>query len=63
MCAKQIFNGYPMFGAGFGSTTSYNTFGTVRLGMFINDDFSTVEEMNTLFAQITAGPANGLPLT
>lgn len=58
--SKQNYNGFVTFGAGFGNLPQYNVFGTVRLGMFINDDFSTVEEMNTLFAQITAGPANGL---
>jgi hypothetical protein len=51
-----------MFGAGFGSPTAYNTFGPVRLGMFINRAFSTEQEMNTLFAAITSGPVTDIDL-
>jgi hypothetical protein len=51
-----------MFGAGINSPTNYNGYGVARLGMFINQAFSTVEDMNTLFAAITAGPVTDIDL-
>lgn len=59
----SAFNGYPMFGAGFGSATNYNGYGVVRLGMFINQAFSTKQQMDDLFAEITSGPVTDIDLT
>jgi hypothetical protein len=63
------FNGYVGFGRGLTVSTSYGTDvglfnmnGTARLGMFINQGFSTHEDMLTLFDAITSGPASDVPL-
>lgn len=58
--SKLNFNGFVGFGAGLGSATNYGYVGIVRLGMFINQEFTTEAAMTTLFETITAGPANQL---
>lgn len=67
------FNGIPGFGLGGYSIAGYLTFnsveqfrnsidGVARLGIYINQDFNTHNDMVSLFQTITAGPANGLLL-
>jgi hypothetical protein len=60
------FNGFIGFGQGLSENPwdpRYDINGTARLGMFINQGFSTHEDMLTLFDAITSGPASNVTLT
>ena len=55
------FNGYPGVAAGFGSESVYNTTGIYRSAFFINQGFSTEEQMEDLF-NILSASADGLTI-
>lgn len=55
------FNGYPGVAAGFGSESVYNTTGIYRSAFFINQGFSTAQQMEDLFNTLSAS-ADGLTI-
>lgn len=63
VATPTAFNGYIGVGAGFGSATTYNFNGNMRLALLINQGFSTEQEMDDLFNTfINGGPASDLTL-
>ena len=55
------FSGYVGVAAGFGSQTEYNTTGIYRSAFFINQSFSTEQQMDDLF-DILSASADGLTI-
>jgi len=57
----ENFNGYVGVAAGFGSESEYNVTGIYRSAFFINQSFSTTQQMNDLFNVLSAS-ADGLTI-
>lgn len=57
----ENFNGYVGVAAGFGSESAYNTTGIYRSAFFINQGFSTTQQMEDLF-NILSASADGLTI-